>query len=106
MKTESLSKRQLRIAALAGQVLPLVQANPDTAYPKALSELIAVPSGMTCWNLENEVGAALRYLKQNGIVTSEKAPHPKAQGGYKVTLYRPTLMGAFIISLAAQKMAA
>ena len=106
MKTESFSKLELRVAALAGQVLPLVQAHPETAYPKALSELIAVPPERTSWTHENEVGAALRYLEQNGILTSEKVPHPKGHVGSKVKLYRPTPKGAFVISLAAQKKAA
>jgi DNA-binding PadR family transcriptional regulator len=93
------SNVDVRIASLAGQVLPVVQAHPTHAFAAEIARKIAGPSG-SFWDLQNQVGTALNFLEQNGILTSEKVRHPDGHAA-RVRRYTPTSKGAFMISFTA-----
>lgn len=96
MEARSFSEADMRNATLAGKVLPLVQTKPHQAFPAAIAREMADRPGD--YTLENEVGAALRYLEEEGLLVSEKVRHPEGHP-VKVKLYTLTPKGAFQLSL-------
>lgn len=87
---------------MAGKILPIVKANSDRAFAAEITRVLPTPTeGMDSWNLENYVGAALRYLEKEGMVTSKKIPHPDGHPSH-VRMYTLTTKGAFTASLVSR----
>lgn len=96
-------EQDVHIAGLAGKLLPIVQAHPETAYPAAIARASKhLDTKKTCFSFENEVGAALRYLEQKGLLISEKVKNPHGPHG-KVKRYALTSEGAFMAALAGNQ---
>jgi len=101
LKVESFSAaEEMRIAALAGRILPLVRTNPETAFAAAIARILSgdkYPGS----EFQNRVGAAMRCLEKNDFLYSEMSRHPKRSEPGKVKLYKLTPAGAFIAELKA-----
>lgn len=102
-----------RVAKLAGQALPLVLADPDHAYALSIEQRLRDLAKKNGHDFipDNEVGAALRQLKDQGYLTSEEVDHPDWKsknllGRPKVVRYTLTTHGMFMLSLATAMVAA
>lgn len=97
---ESFSKVSLRVAALAGILLPLIGEDPTYAYAADICTKIR-PLRKFQEFTDTDVTVALKLLEQNNFVTSAKERHPDDHTGY-VRLYRLTQLGAFFLSLTSR----
>jgi hypothetical protein len=91
-----LADRNLWRAALAGQLLPIVQSNPKYAYASEIarahgSKLIGAPDG-------GDIGSALNWAEGEGLVKSETRSDPKGSTN-DVRLYSLTRKGALMLAL-------
>jgi|SRR6185437_6428266 len=86
---------ELRVAALAAYVLPLVLHDNGKVYAASIARQLKSQLERYPHYLENDVGAALRYLHKSGLVTSTPDTNPR--------YYSLTQLGAFTISLQDRK---
>lgn len=98
---ERFNEADMRIATLAGRILPLTKTLAGRVFAAEITRQFSDEerAAYPCY-MENEVGAALRYLEKNGCLISKKARHPDGHAAH-VRLYTITPRGAFILSLTA-----
>lgn len=85
----------LAVAFRAGEILSLVHADLERAYARDITRRIQAARASFRPErtfLENEVGAALRFLQKLGLLSSQKDG--------SIRRYELTMLGAFMMSLA------
>lgn len=70
---------EARIARFRTGVLPLIAADPERAFPTSIAKRFPKTPTDTMASLQNNIGAALRQLQEEGMLTAAQEVDPESK---------------------------